>query len=279
MQRHGLAVHQVDPAPAKQAGEAVFRHRLGHRRDGGDDRRRVGSDDRGGGQRPCPGLRRPGSLGVVAGAAAMPQPAHQGRVPARHLHAVDADIGAASRVRGDNQRPGDQRRRLARPAPLDGEASEVDVGAGQHGLLTACVFHRARLHRHRGLEKRQHLHRLAPASGGVGLAKEGKLFPELAKRPRFAPHAPGDALDRSEEVGQNRHFEGRTVRLDGALENHRGAALGQQAGLDLGHFERGRDRGGNPNQPAFGFQPGDELAQIRVAPDGNVHGTEFRAPA
>ena len=56
-------------------------------------------------------------------AAAMLQPAHDRLVPVQHLHAVDAEIEIVlARVAGPfghHQRPGDQRRRLARPAGLD----------------------------------------------------------------------------------------------------------------------------------------------------------------
>ena len=52
-----------------------------------------------------------------------------------HLHAIDADVhvrrvvGLGVGRAGDHQPPGDQRRRLARPAGLDRQAAEIDVGA------------------------------------------------------------------------------------------------------------------------------------------------------
>ena len=52
-----------------------------------------------------------------------------------HLHAVDAEIefvlARVGRPLGHHQRPGDQGRRLARPAGLDRQPAEVDVAAGR----------------------------------------------------------------------------------------------------------------------------------------------------
>ena len=51
LQRHRLAVHQLDLAAAQQAGELVLRQRVGHRRDGGEDGAGIGADHGGGRQR------------------------------------------------------------------------------------------------------------------------------------------------------------------------------------------------------------------------------------
>src|SRR3546814_4016940 len=71
----------------------------------------------------------------MLGAAAVLQPAHDGAVAPGHLHAVDAEVEVIGpvalrpRAAGHHQRPGDQRRRLARPAGLHRQAPEIDVGA------------------------------------------------------------------------------------------------------------------------------------------------------
>ncbi len=56
---------------------------------------------------------------------------------------------------------------------------------------------------------------------------------------RLAVHAPGDALDRAEQVDQHRHGMFRPVGGQHMLEQHGGTALGQEAGLNFGHFEDG----------------------------------------
>jgi hypothetical protein len=90
LQRHGLAVHQLDLLAAQQAGELVLRQRVGHRRHGGQDGAGVGADHHGGGE--GLGLARRLPARVVLRAAAVLQPAHQRGVLARHLHAVDAEV-------------------------------------------------------------------------------------------------------------------------------------------------------------------------------------------
>ncbi len=44
LQRHGLAVDQLDLRAAQQAGELVFRERVGHRRHGREDGAGIGAD-------------------------------------------------------------------------------------------------------------------------------------------------------------------------------------------------------------------------------------------
>ena len=58
----------------------------------------------------------------------------------------------------------------------------------------------ARPHRHRGLQERQHLQRLAPAARRLGLLEEGKGLADLAQLVRLAVHAPGDPLDGAEQI-------------------------------------------------------------------------------
>jgi hypothetical protein len=55
------------------------------------------------------------------------------------------------------------------------------------------------------------LQRLAPAAGRLGLAQEGQRLADLAQLVRRAVHAPGDPLDRAEEVDQHRHGIGPTT--------------------------------------------------------------------
>ena len=67
-------------------------------------------------------------------------------------------------------------------------------------------------------------------------------------------------LDRAEEIDQHRHVVAPAVRPDDVLEQHRRPALGQEAGLDLGHLEMGADRRCDPHEPALALEALDEVA-------------------
>ena len=190
LERHGLAVDQLDPLAAQQAGELVFRQRVGHRRHRGDDRAGIGADHGRGRQRLAllPALQRrwccapPRCLSQRISVVSRPG----------HLHAVDAEVEAVlarrARALGDDQRPGDQRRRLARPAGLDRQPAEIDVGAA-----AARSPGTARAPTVRGriaitvLQQRQHVERLAPAAGRLRLLA-GR---PASRRPRAAGAARG----------------------------------------------------------------------------------------
>ena len=206
LQWHGLTVDQLDLAAAQQPGELVFRKGIGDRCHGGEDRARIGADHGRGRQRLGP-LGAPALM--VLRAAAMLEPAHQGRVAAGHLHPVDAEVetvlappAGASR---HHQRPGDQRRGLARPAGLDRQRRKIDLAAAQHDLLTRRGADRARAHRHDRAQQRQHVQRLAPAAGRLRLLQKRERLADLAQLMRLAVHAPGDPLDGAEQVDQHRH--------------------------------------------------------------------------
>jgi hypothetical protein len=53
------------------------------------------------------------------------------------------------------------------------------------------------------------------------------------------------------------------VGQDDVLEQHRRPAGGQQARLDLGHLQHGRDRLGHPHQLALRLEDVDEFAKER----------------
>jgi len=103
-------------------------------------------------------------------------------------------------------------------------------------------------HGHGALEQGQHLQRLAPAAGRLGLFQECEGPAELAKLVRPALHAQSDALHRAEKIDQHRHVVATAIRPDHVLEQHRRPALGKQAGLDLGHFQDRTYRLGHAQQ-------------------------------
>ena len=108
------------------------------------------------------------------------------------------------------------------------------------------------------LEKGQHLERLAPAARRLRLAQEGERLADLAQLVRLAVHAPGDALDRAEQVDQHGHVVA-AAGADDVLKQHRRPALGEQAGLDLGHLEHRRHRLAHPHEQLVALEPGQAL--------------------
>ena len=264
LERHGLAVDEIDALAAQQPGELVLGERVGHGRHRRQDRAGIRADHRRGGQRLALAALLPAL--VVLGAAAMLEPAHQRRVPAGHLRAVDAEIEAVlalgRRPLGDDQRPGDQWRRLAGPAGLHRQAGKVDVVAGEHDLLAGRGSEqpRGRLHGEHGLGQRQQFEGLAPALGRLRLAQEGERLADFAQLCRRAVHAPGDALDRAEEIDEDRDRRGRAIGAQRRLEQDGRPLLGEQPGLDLGHLEDGRDRFAHTHEAPLALEMGDELA-------------------
>ena len=117
------------------------------------------------------------------------------------------------------------------------------------------------LHRHDGLDYWQHRDGLAPAARRFGLAQEGQSFAHGAQLFGFASDAGGDAGDRAEQIGQDRHSGGSTVGIHCVFEQDSGAAFGQEAGLDLGHLEMRRDRFAHAHQLTPGFEVLDEVAE------------------
>ena len=217
-------------------------------------------------------LRAP--TGVMLRSAAMLEPAHDGLVLVQHLHAIDAEIvivlARIAGTFGHHQRPGDQRRRLARPAGLYRQFRQVDVTASKHNLLAGGFAHRLGLHRQDGFHQRQQFGGLAEAARRLRLAQLGQQLTDFAQvGAGGALHAAhGDAhrhpLDRAEQVDQHRHVAGGAVGLDGFFEDHRWSALGDQPGLDLGHLQHGGDGFLHPHQRAVFFQAGQEIAQRTV---------------
>jgi hypothetical protein len=78
---------------------------------------------------------------------------------------------------------------------------------------------------------------------------------------RLAVHAPGDPFDCAEQVDQHRVLVGLAgFAADRLLEDDRGSAFGDEAGLDLGRLQFGIDRHGDALQASGGFEAGEELA-------------------
>ena len=122
-----------------------------------------------------------------------------------------------------------------------------------------------RLHGQRRAQHGHQLQRFPPTTGGLGLAQECQSFAQFPQVVRLAFHAPGDPLHRPEQIDQHRHGRWRAVGAHRVFEQHRGAALGQQPGLNFSHFQMGGNRLGHPHQLLRLFQPFDEIAQRRIS--------------
>ena len=209
-------------------------------------------------------------------AAAMRQPAHDRFVSPEHLHPVDAEIEVvfldALRPLGDDERPGDERRGLARPAGLDGKLREVDVAPLQHHLLAGGGGDGFRLHRHDGAQQGQHGDRLAEAARRFGLAQEGKRLAHFAQVLRVAPldgaaagevrrYAAGDPLDRAEAIDEDGHGGRPPIRHLRRLEDNGRPLFGEQARLDFGHLQNGRNGFLHPGEVAGRVELVEEVAK------------------
>ena len=199
----------------------------------------------------------------MRGAAAMGEPAHDDAIPVEHLHAIDADVHVR-RIVGlgigrtrDHQSPGDQRRRLARPAGLDRQAAEIDVGAEPALDLAVRPRHQARPGRKRRAEHRPPAQRVTHAVERLGFAQGGEHLAEFADARRRNAESRRHPLGRAEQIGEHRH-----PRALGVLEQERGTARHQDAPVNLGHLVDEADRLADSRQkPAF-FEKADEGAKV-----------------
>ena len=262
LERHRDAVGELHAPAPQEARELILRERLANGGDRRDEGCRVGPDHRGRGHRL---VARAFPAGVVQGAAAVTEPAHQRRVLSRHLHAVDAEVEIIRlrfpRALGHHQRPGDERRRLARPAGLHRQRPEVDLVSPQHHLLARGAGHPLRLPGEHRLQKREHFEGLAHALGGLGVVEEREHLAQGAELAGLPTHRPGDALDRAEQVGEHRHGEARAVVAQHVLEQHGGARFRQKPGLDFRDLELRRDGRGDARKPLVAFEMSYEIAQ------------------
>ena len=197
------------------------------------------------------------------------QPAHDGFVPAHHLHAIDAEVVIVlARVTGPlchHQRPGDQRCRLPRPTGLDRQFAKVDVVAAPDDFLTRGGPGCLRPHAHHGFRQRQQFHRFAKAAWRLRLAQGGEHFAHFAQCMRIAPFHPAHgrahrhALHGTEQIGQHRHGRRCAVGPNRLLEQNRRTPFGDDSGLDLRHLQHGGNGFCHPHQFAFGFEPCDKV--------------------
>ena len=222
----------------QQAGKLVFGQRIGHGGDGTEDGGRIGPQHGGQGEG-LPG-ELPAELEKVQRAAAVGQPAHDGLVAADELLAVDAEVlSRLARAARDDQPPGDQRGRIARPAVLDGQGGEVDVAACDDDILAGAAAADLRRHVHDLAQDGKLVPGVLQAAWRLGLLQVGQQPADFAQGGGgLLAHAEGDAFGGAEQVGE--HGELPAVRTVGRLFEQQGGTTGAQDAVgDLGHFQPG----------------------------------------
>ncbi|MNS62267.1 hypothetical protein D3C72_953220 [compost metagenome] len=236
---------------------------FGKRHDGGENGGGISADGDGNGHIQPARLPQP----VVMCPATMSQPAHDHPVRPKRLHAVDADIDIVGIIRrtGDDQRPGDERGRFARPAPLHRQVGKVDCISRQHPFLHRRAGDVAWPHGKCCPEQRQLAPGLCHGFRRPRLAQFCQLRAKRGQAARFQPEPPFDALTRAEQIGKQRHLPHLALVVDGLLEQQRRPALGEHAAVDFGDLVHQRDRlADSPQLPTL-FQQPDETAQIGSA--------------
>ena len=202
----------------------------------------------------------------------MREPAHDDLVARDHLLPVDAEVLARLvRPARDGQAPGDQRRRVARPAGLHRQPREIDVVALPHDLLAGR--RRALLRRHV-----QHLHehraRVLPRVLQALAAARAPSGTRAACRPRAAPSTDSSPMParRAAACRTDCRAPGSSAP-SGCSNSSAGPPALQHAIADLGHLEARIDGLRHAPQLARCLELGDEVAEVAVA-----HWRDLRAP-
>ncbi len=254
------AFHRFGPIAPEQPGELVLGQRVGHWRDGAQDRRWIGAKRDG-------DRKRRSRLGerVVAEverASAVGQPPHDHLVSCEDLLPVDAEVlPPLVRTPRHDEPPCDQRTCVTGPTGLDRKLREVDLSTLQHDLLARGRAHLPRRHvPQRCLEQRDLAERIPKPAWRLRFFQTGQQLPDLPEFPDVdGAHGLCDPTRRPEKICQDRH-----VKSGGALEQERWSPGTQRAVGNLRHFKLRRDRHADSAQFAGLVEAGQEVAQITV---------------
>ncbi|EXI74668.1 MAG: hypothetical protein AW07_01596 [Candidatus Accumulibacter sp. SK-11] len=251
--------HHFGLAAAQQAGELVLGQAVGDRRHRCEDRRRVGPE--GDGERERLAWMLQAMLAEVERATTMRQPAHDQLVRPQHLLAVDAEVlTRLVRPARHRQAPGDQRRHIARPAPLDRQAPQIDIAALADDLLTRRRGTQAWRHVEHLPQHRQLVPGVPEPPRRFRLLEIGEQLAHFAQRQhRLLSHSQRHPPRRTEEVGQHRH-----VMAGRLLEEQRRPTGTQHAIADLGDLETGVDGHSDPPEFAHLLKLRNEVAQVVI---------------
>ena len=149
---------------------------------------------------------------------------------------------------------------VARPAGLDGEASEVDLRRRDLRFLARRAAHAFRRHVEHLSKYRQRVPGRPHALGRIGRPEKGEQAADLAQGlRRFPAHAERYAPGGAEEVREHRHLV--VLRL---LEEQGGPLAAQGPVADLRDFEVRVDRRRDAPELTPRFEQIDELAKVPV---------------
>ena len=242
---------------AQQSCELEFRNGIGDRGDGRECRCRVGAD--GDGDRKSFSRVFALVLREVERAAAVMQPAHDEPVTADHLLSINTDVAARFEwPPGDDQSERNQLAGVVRPAVLNGEHVEIDVGAFQHHLLAGRFVDRERVDRRQLAHGRQSLTHAARIRRELRQRQPGELVAQRAKLLTIVEadggqHAPLAA----ENVAGERH-----LAVGRVIEAQRGSVRLQGPVADLGDLESRADGGRDPLEVAVPLEAQKETPKI-----------------
>ncbi len=253
---HGLAADELDRLAAEEPREHQLVDVMREGRRCGVRRDRVEPQGNGNGDPAV--LRRE----QVCAAVLVHLPVHERRAPVDDLHAVHADVADVRlRVLRDDRREGDERGGVARPAALDRQPPEVDVGPLEEDLLARRLRHRLGHRVRHGLQLQEPLDLLPEALRRLHVEDVAELrgdVVELLDAEREAHAALGAELVDEERV----------LRAPGALEQQRRPTRLHDAVRDLRDLEVWVDLDRDALELALALEERDPVAEI----PGRRHG-------
>ncbi len=207
----------------------------------------MGADGDGHGH---PALR----VAQVGGPVLVDLPVHHGRAPVEHLDPVHAAVARAGRrVAAEDQRQGDERPAVLRPAGEDRQPAEV--GLVEPDLLAGRLAHDL------GRERRQLAQPAQRPHLGHHPLRRLEVHERLDARPEGVERLGAERRAHpplgAELVDQHRHVAARHVRE----EQRRATALGHAVG-DLGDLEVGVDARRHAREVPVALEPRDPVAQV-----------------
>ena len=233
-------LHHFGFVTAQQTGKGIFRQGIRYRRHGTKDSGGISTQRHR--HRKTLARMRFCPLQIIQRAATVRQPAHNQPVFAYHLLAIDAEIlPLFVRSARHGQTPGNQRSRIARPAPHHRDTRQIDLIAAEHHLLTGGITQPFGRHIQHLLKLRHLVEQIAETSWRFRLFQKGQQLTHFAQGADILlAHAHGHALWRAKQVAQHRH-----VIPFGVFKQQSGATGTQGAVGNFSHLQFGIDRLGN----------------------------------
>ena len=140
----------------------------------------------------------------------------------------------------NDQPPGQQGGNVARPAVLQGDVVQVDIGAFDDNVMTGCAFDVLGAHVPEGGLQHGYLgNGVAQAFGCFRFAQRRQQLTDVTQGADiFSSHAQGHPAGGAEQIGEYGHFGGGII-VDRVFEQQRRPLLLQNAVADIGHFKPG----------------------------------------